>query len=222
MQDALDLTAQGTMGVVYYLQYRCKSGHTFEVQATEKANHCVTIVLNDADTLRSKLHIINPTIVQYLDHAPPRSRLGNSYNGTTVLHRLPHTSCSHQSCASQAGIVAIRTAWPDILRILTTDQNRTLNTALDRSVKLSSEFSLTQHGQDGTTIDYEVVGCVRHQPGGVGHWYAYLNISGSCYRYDDLERGGEYVHVADDLRILETAHGDNVMFVYRRSSATKV
>lgn len=223
LQDNLDASAQAKFGVYHYIQYRCGSGHDSEIRASEKASHCIQIINLDVEAIKESLNRPHITLSDYLSHAPPRRSVGNSINGTTVLHRLPPVACSYEDCHSQSHIVGVRTIWPHILRILP-EQNSANEDALASAVYIPQTISVQVDPAllgNNSTVIYQLVGSLRHQTD-PEHWISRIGIDGSFFEYDDLKQSGRYTDLGNDVSVVEAPDRANVMFVYHLVSDEEV
>lgn len=141
--------------------------------------------------------------------------MGNDTGGTTALHSLPNTTCSHPDCENDAVLDEIETAWPDILSICPETVSCSPGSFKDRKpLPLPRKFSI--HG-----IQYDLAGRIRYSGGDVGHFTCDRPIGDRLYKSDDMQFEGSFVDVGA-AEVLEEPDFAVHLLVYYRSSEQKV
>lgn len=189
----------------------CPDGHSHSEPAAA-SQHLFRFNVRDL-AMTQAIHGPDITTTQYMTHFIPRRLMGQSHNGTTVLHNLPSEACRHADCSHNASISSIKTSWPPILHLLA----ETFTTSTPGgSVTIEPAFSIPD-GKDGV-VTYQLVGRIIYQ---TNHFVSEINIAGHTYYYDDMKRNGTLQETSPP-HIRDMPFTQSIFLVYNRSSDHQV
>jgi hypothetical protein len=202
---------QTHFGIQHHLICVCPVGHKSSHPASSP-DAIFSIICNDIDTTRA---ICGPdaTFEDYLKHIIPRRLIGNDAGGTTLLHTLPLSPCSHSGCNHNSRIDHIETSWPHILNVTPETSGGSADVFNRKALPLPRYFHIQN-------VQYELVGRMHHDSKRQ-HYTCDRPILSDLYRSDDMLFNGNFIRIgsADLLRDTDFAVH---MLVYHRLSDSQV
>lgn len=170
------------------------------------------MILNDVDTTRA---ICGPdaTFNNFLEHIIPRRHIGNEAGGTTLLHTIPPSPCSHPGCLRESHIDRIETLWPRIFNVTPETVSSSTGVFNRTALPLPRNF----HIQD---VQYELVGRVHHDPKRQ-HFTCDRPILSHLYCSDDMLFGGNFIRVGSADLLQDVDFTVNLL-VYHRVTDSQV
>lgn len=175
-------------------------------------NAIFSVICNDIDVIRAICRP-NATFEDYLKHIIPCRLIGNDAGGTTLLHILPPSPCSHSGCNRNSRLNRIKTAWPLILNITPETLGGSADVFNLKALPLPHYFHIEN-------VQYELVGRM-HYDSKRQHYTCDRPILSDLYRSDGMLFNGNYIRIgsADLLQGIDfTVH----MLLYHRLSDSQV
>ena len=161
---------------------------------------------------------MGPSLADYLHHAVPRFRFGDSRSGSYFPLHLQTKVIPCSQCDEAAPLTSISTKWPLFLRINPSWDVRGPGAFSEiRDVECPLRFSL------GSDVTYKLIGRViaLKRPGSDAHFITHIRIGDQVYLYNDLERGGLLAELGPAV-LLEHPYPDTIYLLYIRTSSSSV
>ncbi|KAK7012998.1 hypothetical protein R3P38DRAFT_3581609 [Favolaschia claudopus] len=196
-------------GVGHRLVGYCHANHPLSVRV---GGFQTSFRLNvfDIRTARAKSGP-NATLTDYFSTATPRKDIGTDHNGTTVVHSMEISPCTHLECthSSLVPIIdTIETEWPRIFHLRP-------ETSTFARFPLAKTFEISDGA--GNLVQYQLIGTISFDAGRK-HWTSKFLINDVTFSYDDTWNGGNlrWRGQGDAITLPDNSE---VLWVFHRSSA---
>lgn len=209
-------------GMVHSLVRQCPAGHRFVQSGICKP--ITEFSLNSSDISIAHHYAPVATLSDYFNHFIPCERGGNAYHGGTVVLKttdaLETVECRSPECSQDASVVAVQTAWPQVLQVIPETSGDAMDAFQNKNyIRFPAHWSLKSAFGGGTNVTYRMIGRILFHSQS-SHFTAQLLIEGSTYQYDSLNLG-RLKRIGSEDVINSHTHAVCMVF-YDRTSSTQV